>query len=155
MKLYAHLSRARRRRAGSSMIEFALGAGVLLAVFSGTFQFGYTFYQYNNLANAVNAGAHFAALRPYDSATETPTTAFKTAVQNMVVYGAPGGGSKPLVPGLSTSHVTLAVDFDKGVPATVTVAVNGYVINAVFGKITCNNKPKVTYAYQGVYAGGF
>jgi len=145
----------RRRQKGSSMIEFALGAGVLLAVFSGTFQFGYTFYQYNNLSNAVNAGAHFAALRPYDSATESPSTAFSNAVKNMVVYGDPDGGTKPVVPGLTPSHVTLTVNFEKEVPAEVTVAINGFVINSVFAKIECNQKPKVTYAYQGVYAGGF
>ena len=31
------------------MLEFAIGSGVLLAAFTATFQFGFTFLQYNNL----------------------------------------------------------------------------------------------------------
>ena len=41
-------------RAGSSMVEFALGSGVLVAAFTFTFQYGFIFYQYNALFNAVN-----------------------------------------------------------------------------------------------------
>ena len=54
------------------MIEFAIGSGVLLAAFSGTFQFGYTFLQYNNLENAVARGARYASLVPYDSPQRNP-----------------------------------------------------------------------------------
>ena len=45
------------------MVEFALGSSLLVAAFTGTFQFGYTFYVYNNIETAVNNGAKYAALR--------------------------------------------------------------------------------------------
>ena len=46
MKLWIEKAlRLARNRSGSIMIEFALGSGVLLAAFTGTFQFGYTFLQ--------------------------------------------------------------------------------------------------------------
>src|SRR5690242_8477505 len=94
-----------RNRKGSVMVEFAIGAGVLLSAFTGTFQFGYTFLQYNNLENAVARAARYASLVPYDSASTTPSTAFRTAVQNMVLYGTPTAGSTPVLPNLATSNV--------------------------------------------------
>src|SRR5258708_37326780 len=47
----------RKNRRGSAVLEFALGSGILMAAFSGTYPFGYTFLQYNNLENAVTRGA--------------------------------------------------------------------------------------------------
>ena len=71
-----------KRRAGNIMLEFAIGSSLLVAAFAGTFQFGYTFYAYNKLATAVNDGARYAALRPYNSTTTTPKADFLLAVQN-------------------------------------------------------------------------
>ena len=139
-------------RAGNAMLEFAIGSGVLTAVFVGTFQFGHTFYRYNVLANAVNDGARYASLRPYDSTTTTPSNSFKSAVQNMVVYGDPGGGSTPVAPGLKTSNVNLNVTFTNGVPTAMTVSISGYTIDSIFSTTACTNKPQVTYQYQGLYS---
>ena len=137
---------------GSIMIEFALGSGVLLAAFTGTFQFGYTFLQYNNLANAVARGARYASLVPYDSATTTPSGAFQTAVQNMVLCGSPDACAAPVLAGLTADKVILAVTFTNGVPSAMTVSINGYAINSVFAATTLTSKPQVTYAYQGIWA---
>lgn len=147
---------APRGRRGNVMIEFALGSGVLLALFAGTFQFGYTFYQYNLLNNAVNSGAEYAGMRTYDSNSSTPSAAFKQAVQNVVVYGDPGGGSTPVVPGLTTSNVNVTPGWSTtgagGIPVSMTVSISGYTIQAVFGSIALSGKPSVTYPYTGIYA---
>src|SRR5207245_9985969 len=45
------------------------------------------FYVYNTLVIAVREGARYASIKPYDSTTTTPTSAFQNAVRNMVVYG--------------------------------------------------------------------
>ncbi len=140
-----------RCRRGNAMLEFAIGAGVLVAVFAGTFQFGYTFYRYNILKNAVSDGARYASLRNYDSSTSTPSAGFLQAVQNMTVYGDPSGGSTPIAPGLSTTNVNLNVTFNGGVPTAMTVSLTGYTIAAVFGNTTLTSKPMVTYSYQGIY----
>lgn len=134
------------------MLEFAIGSGVLVSIFTGTFQFGYTFYQYNLLLNAVNDGARYAALRPYDSTTSTPSTAFSNAVKNMVVYGNPTGGSAPVVPNLATSNVNITVGFLNSVPRTMAVSISGYTINSVFSSTTYTGKPRVTYSYQGEFS---
>jgi len=141
-----------RNRDGNVMVEFAIGAGLMLAAFTGTFQFGYTFLQYNNLENAVARGARYASLVPYDSANTTPSTAFKTAVQNMVLYGTPTAGATPVLPGLTTSNVNLTVTFTNGIPTLMTVSISGYTIDSIFAKSALTTKPQVAYAYQGVWS---
>ena len=139
------------------MIEFALGSGILITVFTSTFQYGYIFYQYNALFNAVNNGAHYGAMQIYDSTSATPTSAFSTAVKKMVVYGDPTGTSTTAVArGLTTANVTVTIGSvgSSGTtfsPTSVTVALTGYTINGVVGTYTLTNKPAVTYPFQGMY----
>jgi len=146
---------------GSVMLEFAIGSGVLVAAFVGTFQFGYSFLQYNTLENAVVRGAHYAALIDYHSANDTPDSAFQTAVQNMVLYGSPTAGTNPVLPGLTTGVVTVSAcgvvtacpgyASALGIPQEITVSINGFTINSVFAQTTLNGKPAVTFAYQGIW----
>ena len=140
-----------RDRAANIMIEFALGSGILVMAFVGTFQFGYTFLQYNNLENAVARGARYASLIPYDSTTTAPSAAFSSAVKNMVLYGSSTAGTSPALPGLTTTNVNLTVTFANGVPSAMTVSVSGYSIHSIVATSTLTNKPKVTYAYQGIW----
>jgi len=62
----------RGNRRGNAILEFAIGSSMLIGVFSGTFQFGCTFLQYNKLQMAVADAARYAALQPYASSTTTP-----------------------------------------------------------------------------------
>jgi hypothetical protein len=142
----------RRRRTGTAILEFAVGSGVLLAVFSGAFQYGYTIFQYNKLEIAAAGGARYASLIPYDSANATPSSVFLTAVQNVVLYGSPEGGKSPVVGGLTAANVKLIVTFANGVPASMEVSITGYTINALFGRHTLAGKPNATYSYQGVWS---
>jgi Flp pilus assembly protein TadG len=140
-----------RNSDGNAMLEFALGSGVLAAAFTGTFQFGYTFLQYNNLENAVARGARHASLAPYDSPSTTPSAAFETAVKNMVLYGSPTAGETPVLPRLTPENIHLTVTFKDGVPSAMAVSVTGYTVDAVFTVTTFTMKPQVTYAYQGIW----
>ena len=134
------------------MIEFAVCFLVLFPMFTGAFQFGYTFFMLNNLETAVRGGARYASLRKLSNAGDaTVPTAFSDDVKNMVVYGNPSGGSSPIVPNLATSNVNLTIEFANGVPSTITVSVSGYTINSVFGSMACNGKPTLTYPYTGIY----
>lgn len=144
-------SQLARGRAGNIMTEFALGSGILVMAFVGTFQFGYTFLQYNNLQNAVARGARYASLIPYDSTTTAPSAAFSSAVKNMVLYGSSTAGTSPALPGLTTTNVNLTVTFANGVPSAMTISISGYSINSIVATSTLTNKPKVTYAYQGIW----
>jgi len=137
---------------GSATIEFALSFAFLFAVFTGVFQFGYAFYQYNYLESAVRAGARYASLRAYDSATSTPSAAYLTAVQNMVVYGSPSGGGQPVTRGITPANVSVTVTMERNVPRRVAVFIVNYQIDAVFTSMSLNGKPKTTFPYLGRYA---
>jgi len=141
-----------RRRGGSATVEFACSFALLFSIFTGVFQFGYTFYVYNRLENAVRAGARYGSLRVYDSATETPSAAYVEAVRNVVLYGNPSGGSQPIVPGLSAESVTVTMAMDRNVPQQASVAIATYDIDAVFTTIHLVGKPRAAFTYVGRFA---
>ena len=151
----------RRRSAGNAMIELAIGATLFTTIFASAFEYGYIFYQYNSLYNAVNNGARYASMYPYDSSSPTYSTNFGNSVQDVVVYGDPSGASTtPVLRNLTTSNVTIT---PAGVgdstatpstwsPTTMTVSITGYTIDGIFGSFTFNGKPTVTYPFVGVYS---
>jgi hypothetical protein len=57
-----------------------------------------------------------------------------------------------VVPGLTPSNVQLTVEFNDNVPSAVTVYVSGYSFSTIFGTTTLDSKPRVRYAYQGLYS---
>ena len=145
----------RKRQKGNTILEFALGSGILIAVFTGVFEFGYSFYIYDNLQTAVNNGAKYASLRTYESSTSTPSVCFQTAVQDMVAYGDPTGtNTTPIAPNLSPSNVSVSVTFSNGVPSQMSVAISNYTIKAAVANITLTNKPEMSYPFLGRYAPG-
>jgi len=135
---------------GSSLLEFALATGILVPLFTGTFQFGYTLFVYNDLQSAVRGGARFASMRSYDSANSTPSAAFLAAVRNMVVYGNPNGTGQPVAPGLAPANVEVLPNMNGAAPESITVQITGYTVNAVFTKFTFNGKPATTFPYTGI-----
>ncbi len=140
------------RERGGAFIEFALSFALLFSIFAGVFQFGYAFYIYNTLENAVRAGARYASLRVYDSGTETPSAAYLSAVRNTVVYGSPSGGGQPVVAGLTTSHVIVTMTMERNVPVQVAVAINEYTIDALFTSFNLTGKPAAAFPYVGRFA---
>ena len=144
------------RERGNALIEFALSFFLIFAVFSGIFQFAYSFYVYNALVVAVRQGARYASIKPYDSTSTTPTSGFRNAVRNMVVYGDPNppGGARPAVPGLLASNVALTVTGGGAgtltVPTQMTVSITGFSVDAVFGTWNLSGKPNASFPYMGI-----
>ena len=136
-------------RRGNAVIEFALAFVVLVPVLLFSFEFGYTFYIYNEMQSAVRSGVRFASLQTYTSATATPTQDWSNAVKNVVVYGNPSGGTAPVVPGLTTGDVSVVVTFENAVPHWVTVSIGSYQANAVVRMLDIRTKPKLTVQYSG------
>ena|SRR5579872_4964082 len=139
-------------RSGNAVIELALCLPVLVALFLGTLQFGYAFYMYNQLEEAVRAGARYASLRSYASFTPTPDAAYRTAVQNSVVYANPAGGTRPVAPNLTTGNVKVTVDFQNNAPVSVTVYIDNYALPQIVSSILLTHKPSTQFPYLGVYA---
>ena len=147
-------------RRGNAMIEFAISAMVLTYSFTSVFQFGYSMYLYNELVSAVRAGARYASLAQVNNdGTQSLQAAYTTAVKNMVVYGntSPANGAQAVIPGLTTSQVSVTVPtsspvgWNGGVPLYVTVGISSYTLDAVFKTFTLTGKPSYTVPFFGKY----
>jgi hypothetical protein len=128
---------AMKRQQGTALVEFALILPLLLILTFSVTELGRAYYQYNLLAKSVREAARYLSVR---SANVDVAKA-----KNIIVYGNPGGGSTPVVPGLSLSNVPDPVRSSSGtlpVISTVTVSVTGYrftpLAASVFG-IAFNN----------------
>jgi Flp pilus assembly protein TadG len=123
---------------------------LLVSLFLGSWQFGYAFYLYDELTQAVRAGGRYASVRHYLSTTSTPTTEYTQAVRNMVVYGHPNGGTVPVVRGLRPENVQVQMVFELNVPARVTISINDYSVGT-FWPINLRNKPWAEFPFLGVW----
>lgn len=139
------------------MLELAVSAGVMVSCLAGTFQFGYTFYVYNQLVTAVGNGGRYAAMRTYRAATAEDVRRGNQAIRNMVVYGdaQPAAEAVPVVPNITPDQIDVRWVMDAaGAPAAVDVSVRSFTVNAVFKTFTFTGRPGVEFPYVGKYAPG-
>ncbi|MDP9114505.1 MAG: pilus assembly protein [Acidobacteriota bacterium] len=144
-----------KRERGHAMLELAVSAGVMVSCLVGTFQFGYTFYAYNQLVTAVGDAARYAAQRTYRAATDRDIERGNAAIRNMVVYGDPQAapGSSPLLPNLKTAHVEVRWELaGDGTPLNVNVSIKGYTMDAIYRSYTFDGRPSVQFPYVGKFA---
>jgi Flp pilus assembly protein TadG len=107
----------RRDERGATLLEFAIGATVFLIAMFAVIEFGRALWTHNALSDAARRGARYAVNHPVSDIA---------AVQNVVVYGDPAGGSKPVVSDLTTSNVqVLYSNFGLGA-GTVSVSITNY-----------------------------
>jgi hypothetical protein len=100
-------------RRGNAMIEFALASLILIPLFFGAFQFGYTFYVYNLLCTQIRAASRYGSVRTFNAGNSSSITAFKTAVKNVVLTGDPSGSGTVIAPGLA-AHEHRRTDHRRG-----------------------------------------
>lgn len=112
------LTRLTRREDGASTIELAIIFPILVILFVGTAELGRLFYTYNTLSKASAVGARYLST---SRDAVNGTTAQKAAAQqeavNLVVCGIKStsstacNGQTPVVPGLTTSNVSICDNF--------------------------------------------
>ena len=139
---------------GHAMLELAICAGVMVSCLAGTFQFGYTFYVYNQLVTAVGNGGRYAALRTYRGASDADLEKARGAIRNLVVYGdARPTDLSPVVANLRPDQVEVDWVKDKtGMPTSVHVAIRNFPVNAIFKTINLEGRPGVEFPFVGRYA---
>jgi Flp pilus assembly protein TadG len=143
---------AKTRERGHAMLELAFSAAVMLSCLVGTFQFGYTFYVYNQLVTAVGNGARYAAMRTYHAGSDQENELAKRAIRNMVVYGdpEPGPDAAPIAAKFTPDQVDVRWVMDeKGAPSAVNVSIHEYSVDAVFKTFTFTGRPGVEFPYVG------
>lgn len=149
-----------RREKGHAMIELAICAGVMIACLSGTFQFGYTFYVYDQLVSAVGNGARYAASRTYRAAGSADIEKGNAAIRNLVVFGnsRPAPDAAPVTPNLKPENVQVTwivgdkIVGENGTPTAVDVTIVNYTVGAMFGSLNLNRRPFAEFPYVGRYA---
>ena len=144
-----------RRERGHAMVELAVSAAVLVTCLTGTFQFGYTFYVYNQLVTAVGNGGRYAAMRTYRAASAEDVEKGRQAIRNMVVYGDahPAQNAQPAVANLAPAQVDVQWTMNAaGAPEYVTISIHGFPVNAVFHTFTFTGRPSVEFPFVGQYA---
>lgn len=145
----------RERQRGHAMLELAASLGVMVSFLAGTFQFGYTFYVYNQLVTAVGNGGRYAAMRTYRAATAQDLEKGDQAIRNMVVYGdaRPAPEAVPVVANLTPEQVEVHwIIGAAGAPEAVAVSIRNFRVNAVFKAFTFSGRPGVEFPYLGKYA---
>jgi Flp pilus assembly protein TadG len=122
-------SSAHRQR-GVAMVEFVVGAPILLLVLYGIVELGHIFVESSTLADAArNADRYLASKALLGSTGVVNLSApIVAAAQNLAVYGNTGGGGAPLLPGLATGQFTVANDASNNVSVTI-----AYPYTSLFG----------------------
>jgi Flp pilus assembly protein TadG len=146
-----------KRQRGHAMLELAVSSLVMMSCLGGTFQFGYTFYVYNQLVTAVGNGGRYAAMRTYRGGDASDVDKGAQAIRNMVVYGdaQPVEGAQPAVANLTPGQVEVHWILDeKGVPTAVSVSIRNFSVNAVFRTFTFTGRPGVEFPFVGRFAPG-
>jgi Flp pilus assembly protein TadG len=106
---------------GQTLVEFALVVLIFLVVLFGILEFSRALWTYNTIVQATRAGARFAVV-------ELPSLTNAT-VKNFVVYHNAAGTGVPVLPGLSTSNVTVTytrIDPGTGNPVAATTLQDKY-----------------------------
>ena len=102
---------------GATLVEFAIGASVFCVAMFAVVEYGRVMWTHNALSDAARRGARYAVNHP-----EGDTG----AVKNVVVFGDPAGGPKPLVDNLTVANVQVQYSsFGLGA-GTVSVSITGY-----------------------------
>lgn len=99
------LSRLRSARRGSSLIEFALIAFLLLTVLLIGIEMDRMLFVYTNLADAAKAGTRYAIVRGADRSSGASTAADPSPVVNIV---------KSYITGIDPSRLTVTVTYPDG-----------------------------------------
>jgi Flp pilus assembly protein TadG len=150
-------------RRGNALVEFALASLILIPMYFGAFQFGYTFYVYNLLCSQIRAAARYGSIRTFNAGSNSSITAFSTAVKNVVIKGNPDGSGTVIEPGITAANLEVLLLGTNGnaasatnVPTTLTVrtasGANAYQVDAVVTKFTFTGKPYLTIPYTGQFA---
>jgi len=92
---------AGRTQRGQTLVEFALVVMMFLVVMFGLLEFARALWTWNTIVQATRAGARFAVV-------ETPNPSNDDAIKNYVVYLNSAGTGDPVLPGLTTSNVTVS-----------------------------------------------
>jgi Flp pilus assembly protein TadG len=130
---------------GATLVEFSIAATVCLLSMFAVIEFGRALWAHNALSDATRRGARYAVMH---------SAADIDQVKNVVVYGDPAGGSKPMVDNLSVSNVNVNYSqFSLG-KGTASVSITNYQFQFVLPLVgTTIQMPNYTTTLTGESVG--
>lgn len=140
-----HSKAFKRGERGSTLVEFSIAATVFLTAMFGVIEFGRALWVHNALTDAARRGARYAVLHSVDDTAQ---------VKNVVVYGDPAGGDKPLVPDLTADMVKVQYSQMGVNTGSATVKIENYEFQFVIPIVgTTITMPKYASTLMGESAG--
>jgi Flp pilus assembly protein TadG len=116
---------------GATLVEFAIGATVLLTAIFAVLEFGRALWTHNALSDAARRGARYAIHQPASTPPGVPISDTNVgpslkAIKNVAVYGDPLGGTTPMVNDLTPDNIDVTYNgFGLG-EGTVGVTIKNY-----------------------------
>lgn len=112
------------------MVEFVIGAPMLLLLLYGVTEIGRAFVQFNMLVDAARDADRYLASNALLGSTGVVNIsgAASGAAKNLAVYGNAVGAGAPILPQLSTAQVTVGSDATGHVSVSV-----AYPYQSLFG----------------------
>ena len=107
----------RNDQRGATLVEFAIAATGFLSVMFAVLEFGRALWVHNALTDAARRGARYAVLHAASDSN---------SVKNVVVYGDPAGGTKPVVDNLTTANVDVVYSNFGLEGGTASVSISNY-----------------------------
>ncbi len=103
------------------MVEFAVGAPLLLLLMYGITELGWALANYSVLADAARNADRYLASNALLGSTGVVNLSnnLVNAAQNLAVYGNAAGTGAPLLPQLATGQVTVASDASNNVSVSI------------------------------------
>ena len=120
-----------KRDDGNSMIECAILMPILILLFVGAAEVGRMFYTYTTLAKATKVGARYISTSRLATGTSTERTQVSNEAKNLVVCGVITDCTlqTPILPGLTTSNVSVTLPTVGVNPTFVRVSITGYLFH--------------------------
>lgn len=112
------------------MVEFVVGAPILLLLFYGIIEVGTMLMQASTLADAARNAARYLASNALQGSTGVVnlSAAVINTAQNLSVYGNASGAGAPLLPDLTAAQVSVASDASNNVSVSI-----AYPYESLFG----------------------
>jgi Flp pilus assembly protein TadG len=98
-------SRRWRGMKGQSLVEMAFVCLLFFFLLFGVMEFGRALWTYNTIVQTTREAARWAVVHVQSASDSTNIT----ATQNIVIYGNTAGTGSPLLPGLASATVSVAL----------------------------------------------
>lgn len=101
--------RGPRRSAGVAAVEFVIAVPILIFVLLAIAELGRAFIQYDTLSYSIRNSARYVSENAIVGTTGViDVSGAAQAARNLAVYGTPGGGGQPVLPGFGAGHVSVS-----------------------------------------------